>query len=102
MVVKPDNGVGAAATYKLRSDEDLQFFYATKDNSVPYIMEEFVNGEVRTFDAIINSKGEPIFESGNVTCDSLMDVVNESKESRFYLLLIPIVPRLRGCGAWLR
>ena len=86
VVVKPDNGVGAAATYKLRSDEDLQFFYATKDNSVPYIMEEFVNGEVRTFDAIINSKGEPIFESGNVTCDSLMDVVNEAKESLFYIV----------------
>ena len=86
VVVKPDNGVGAAATYKLRSDEELDFFFATKDNSIQYIMEEFVNGEVRTFDAIINSKGEPIFESGNVTCDSLMDVVNEAKESLFYIV----------------
>ena len=86
VVVKPDNGVGANATYKLRSDEDMQYFFATKDNSVGYIMEEFVNGEVRTYDAIINSKGEPIFESGNVTVDSLMDVVNESKESLFYIV----------------
>ena len=86
VVVKPDNGVGAAATYRLSSDEELEFFFATKDNSVQYIMEEFVNGEVRTFDAIINSKGEPIFESGNVTCDSLMDVVNEAKDSLFYIV----------------
>ena len=86
VVVKPDNGVGANATYKLKSDSDLEYFFATKDNSVQYIMEEFVNGEVRTYDAIINSKGEPIFESGNVTCDSLMDVVNEAKDSLFYIV----------------
>ena len=86
VVVKPDNGVGANATYKLASDADLEFFFATKDNSVQYIMEEFVNGEVRTYDAIIDSKGEPIFESGNVTCDSLMDVVNEAKDSIFYIV----------------
>ena len=49
-------------------------------------MEEFVNGEVRTYDAIIDSKGEPVFESGNVTCDSLMDVVNEAKDSIFYIV----------------
>ena len=86
VVVKPDNGVGANATYKLRSDDELQFFFNTKDHSVQYIMEEFVNGEVRTYDAIIDSKGEPIFESGNVTCDSLMDVVNEAKDSIFYIV----------------
>ena len=86
VVVKPDNGVGANATYKLKTDEDLQYFFATKDNSVQYIMEEFVNGEVRTYDAIIDSKGEPVFESGNVTCDSLMDVVNDAKDSLFYIV----------------
>ena len=86
VVVKPDNGVGANATYRLKSDEELEYFYATKDNSVQYIMEEFVNGEVRTYDAIINSKGEPIFESGNVTCQSLMDVVNNSDNSLFYIV----------------
>jgi len=86
VVVKPDNGVGANATYRLRSDEELEYFFATKDNSVSYIMEEFVNGEVRTYDAIINSQGEPIFESGNVTCQSLMDVVNNADNSLFYIV----------------
>ena len=86
VVVKPDNGVGANATYKLRSDEDMDFFFATKDPSIGFIMEEFVNGEVRTYDAIIDSKGEPVFESGNVTCDSLMDVVNEARDSIFYIV----------------
>jgi len=85
VVVKPDNGVGAVSTYKLKSDADLDYFFATKDDNI-YIMEEFVNGEVRTFDAIINSKGEPIFETGNVTVGSIMDIVNDNDNSMFYIV----------------
>ncbi len=85
VVVKPDNGVGASNTYKLKSDADLDYFFATKDENV-YIMEEFVKGFVQTYDAIIDSKGQPLFESGNVTPHSLMDVVNENGDSLFYLV----------------
>ena len=85
VVVKPDNGVGAANTYKLRSDEEVAFFIATKDSNV-YIMEEFVNGYVQTFDGIVDSQGNMLFESGNVTPLSLMDVVNENGDSRYYLV----------------
>ena len=85
VVVKPDNGVGANNTYKLKSDEDLRFFIDTKDDNV-YIMEEFVNAYVQTYDAIIDSKGEPLFESGNVTPLSLMDIVNNGSDSVYYLV----------------
>lgn len=85
VIVKPDNGVGASKTYRLDSDQELCFFFETKDDTV-YIMEEFVNGYVRTYDAIINSKGEPVFESGNVTPNSLMDVVNNDDNSLYYIV----------------
>jgi hypothetical protein len=85
VVVKPDNGVGANNTYKLKSDEDVQWFINTKDNDT-YIMEEFVNGYVQTYDAIIDSHGKPLFESGNVTPLSLMDIVNEGGDSVYYLV----------------
>ena len=85
VVVKPDNGVGANNTYRLSSDEDLDYFFATKDDNI-YIMEEFVKGEVRTFDAIIDSKGDPIFETGNVTPNSVMDVVNNNDNSIYYMV----------------
>ena len=85
VVVKPDNGVGASNTYKLTSDVELQSFFNTKDDNI-YIMEEFVNGYVRTYDAIIDSKGDPLFESGNVTPDSLMDVVNTNGDSIYYIV----------------
>ena len=85
VVVKPDNGVGANNTYKLKSDDDVRWFMETKDNNV-YIMEEFVNGYVQTYDAIIDSQGNPLFESGNVTPLSLMDIVNEGGDSVYYLV----------------
>ena len=86
VVVKPDNGVGAAATYKLACDADLEFFMETKPEGVPYIMEEFVNAQVNSYDAIIDAEGNPIFEAGNVTVNSVMDVVNEKRESLFYIV----------------
>ena len=85
VVVKPDNGVGANNTYKRTCDEDLQWFMDTKDDNI-YIMEEFVNGYVQTYDAIIDSKGEPLFESGNITPLSLMDIVNDGGDSVYYLV----------------
>lgn len=85
VIVKPDNGVGASHTYKLHTEADLQYFFATKDN-VQYIMEQMVKGYVRTYDAIIDQNGEPIFESGNVTPNSLMDIVNTLDNSIYYIV----------------
>ena len=86
VIVKPDNGVGAEATYKLSTDEDLVNFMNTRPAHVPYIMEEFINAEIYSYDAIIDSKGEPIFEAGNVTPFSLMDVVNNNDNSVYYIV----------------
>jgi hypothetical protein len=86
VVAKPDNGVGAAHTYKLSSDDELRRFYEDKLPDVPYIMEEFVHAEVNSYDAIIDSNGNPMFETGNVTPMSIMDIVNENDNSVYYIL----------------
>ncbi len=85
VVVKPDNGVGANNTYKLQSDEDVRWFINTKDPAV-YIMEEFVNGYVQTFDGIVDSQGNMLFESGNISPISIMDIVNNNDDSVYYLV----------------
>lgn len=84
VIVKPDNGVGASRTYKLESDEELAAFLDEKDETV-YIMEEFIDATVNSYDAIVNSQGEPLFETGNVTLVDIMNVVNESENSMFYI-----------------
>ncbi|MBO4836922.1 MAG: ATP-grasp domain-containing protein [Clostridia bacterium] len=86
VIVKPDNGVGASHTYKLNDEKELWQFLNTRDAGVRFIMEEFVTAEVNSYDAIINSRGEPLFETGNVTPDSIMDIVNNSDNSLYYIV----------------
>ena len=86
VITKPDNGVGASHTFKLSNDEDLEKFFAEKWDSTQYIMEEFINAEVNSYDAIIDADGEPMFETGNVTPNSIMDVVNNMDNSIYYIV----------------
>ncbi|MBQ8812886.1 MAG: ATP-grasp domain-containing protein [Lachnospiraceae bacterium] len=86
VIVKPDNGVGASHTYRIENEEQLKAFLAEKDPAVSYIMEEFIHAEVNSYDAIIDSNGEPIFETGNVTPNSIMDVVNNNDNSIYYIV----------------
>ena len=86
VVAKPDNGVGASHTFKIENEEQLKAFFAEKWDDTQYIMEEFVNAEVNSYDAIIDSHGKPLFETGNVTPMSIMDVVNNEDDSIFYIL----------------
>ena len=85
VIVKPDNGVGATTTYKLKSEDELRAFHEEDFHGVQFIMEEFVPGEIYSYDAIMNSKGEPIFETGNHTPISIMDSVNNHDDSVFYI-----------------
>ena len=86
VVVKPDNGVGASDTHKLSDAKDLDQFLKTRNPDVAYIMEEFIYAEVNSYDAIIDSQGNPIFETGNVTPISIMDIVNEADNSVYYIV----------------
>ena len=88
VIVKPDNGVGASATYKLKNEEELVNFLKTKA-PVQYIMEEYIDGVVQTYDAIVDGNGNPVFETGNVTVDSCMDTVNNGTNFAFYILNNP-------------
>ncbi|MCI9402293.1 MAG: ATP-grasp domain-containing protein [Oscillospiraceae bacterium] len=101
VVVKPDNGVGASHTYKLSSDGELKDFLENKrELEISYIMEEFVHAEVNSYDAIIDSRGEPMFETGNVTPMSIMDIVNEEDNSIYYIVKdLPADTRKAGRAA---
>lgn len=84
VIVKPDNGVGACDTYKLHSDDELAYFYATKPQSVPYVMEEFINGQIFSYDAILDSHSEPLFESTTAWPPSIMDIVLKQLDLAYY------------------
>ncbi len=84
VVVKPNNGVGAAATYKLSNDEEMKYFYTTHDKNVEYIMEEFINGELLSYDGIADSKKDIIFETAHAYPVPVMNLVNDQIDLIYY------------------
>lgn len=84
VVAKPDNGVGAIATYKLKDNQELADFFVKKP-TVDYLMEEYVPGEVTTYDGVCNSRGEVLFAASHVTRNSIMDMVNEHIPTYYYV-----------------
>ena len=54
MIVKPDIGVGANGTRKINTEEELLAFYRELPQ-VPYVMEEFLCGEICTYDAVLDA-----------------------------------------------
>jgi biotin carboxylase len=95
VIVKPDVGVGATHTWKLENDGDLDAFYDNLPAS-PYVMEEFIEGEICSYDAILDSRCEPLFESMTVW-PPVMDIVNRDLDLMYYTC--PEVPEaLRELG----
>ena len=83
LIVKPDNGVGASATYKIHNDEELQSFYRQKPE-ISYFMEEYIDGTIYSYDAIIDSHQQPIFETSHCFPTPIMEIVNERKDMAYY------------------
>lgn len=85
VIVKPDDGVGANATWKIRNDDELKEFY-DMHVQVPYIMEEFITGDVWSFDGLIDQNGNIIYKTVHVYKSQVIDVLNAGVENYFYSL----------------
>lgn len=82
VIVKPDIGVGANGAMKIESEEELDSFYADLPSEA-YVMEEFLSGDICTYDAIIDSHCEPLFES-TCTYPPVIDSVQNDEDVCFY------------------
>ncbi|MBR5162686.1 MAG: HD domain-containing protein [Schwartzia sp.] len=96
VIIKPDVGTGAKDTFRIDDAKDLEWFFWEK-SSTDYIIEEFVYGNIYSYDAIINSKGEPLFESMAAWPPSILDIVaNQSDLSYYVAATIPNDLRAAG------
>ena len=83
VIVKPEYGVGAAATWRLETADDLAAFFAEKPED-SYVMEEYVSGWICSYDAIVDSRSNVLFESMSIS-PPIMDIVNNQTELVFYV-----------------
>jgi hypothetical protein len=96
VIVKPDVGVGAADTWKLENDKDLEWFYSNLPEH-PYVMEEFVYGNIWSYDAICDADANVLFESSNWFPPSIADLVNKGLEMTYYTTP-EVPPQLKEYG----
>ena len=85
VIAKPDSGMGASGTFKIHDGAELaDWFLAHKDNYGAYVIEEFITGLLVSYDAIYDSKGEPIFENNSVFPTPIMEIVHSNSETCYW------------------
>ncbi len=85
VVAKPDKGVGASGTYKIENENDLRIFFDIKDPGI-YFFEEFIEGQIYTFDGLADYEGNPVFYASHTYSDGIMEVVNHDLHLSYYSL----------------
>ena len=85
IVAKPDTGVGAADTCKISNDMELKSFFENIP-TVDYIFEEFITGEIFSFDGLTDQNGEIVFYTAHFFSRGIMETVNEDTPIYYYSL----------------
>lgn len=97
VVIKPNSGVGASDTYKIRHQADLTHFFQVRNPQVEYIMEAFIDGDIITFDGLTDHEGNIVFYAGLEYSEVVLDTV-ENDNDMFYYVPRDISPELVKLG----
>jgi len=84
VVAKPDVGVGAARTFKLETASDVERYLHDKPD-VDYIVEEFIAGELLTYDGLAGRAGEIVFDSSFQYSSGVMEAVNDALDLSYWI-----------------
>ena len=82
--IKPDIGVGASDDYKIENSGDVDEFFNKKESWITYICEQYVTGNIVSFDGICDEDSNVVFCASNVFPPSVADVVKEGKDLFYY------------------
>ena len=96
LFVKPDIGVGSQISYKLKNEDQLKDFFKRKPGQ-DFILEEFIEGEIFSFDGMANQQSEVVFFTGHQFPINIASIVNEDAET-YYLTLKTLPDALIAAG----
>ena len=98
LIAKPDNGVGAAATFKIETAADVEHFKEEWDQETVYFFEKFVtSSEICTFDGLIDSEGNIVFSTTFDYAYTPLDLMLYKMDNSYYVLK-EMDPKLRAYG----
>ena len=82
LILKPDEGVGAGGIYRVDNKDQLRSHLA--QIKADYLIEEFIEGDIVSYDGLTDYDGNIIFENSLVYGDGVLEYVL-GKDTFFYV-----------------
>jgi hypothetical protein len=87
VILKPNEGVGASGVHCLKNEQELQELWPRLQGE--YLIEEFIHGDIVTYDGLTDHQGRVIFENSLIYSEGILDCVI-GKDPSFYVT--PSIP----------
>ncbi len=97
LIIKPNSGVGAADTHKIANSKQLKVCIQQLDNPHDYIMEEFIDGSLVSYDGIAGKNRQIIYETSHIYPEAVMDLLHNQDDVCFWSCK-KIDPKLQVIG----
>ncbi len=85
VILKPEVGVGAVDTYKIDSPAEMEAFFEQPHHQA-YIIEQFIDGRIETFDGLVDAAGNIVFYTSHVYQNGIMEIVRDNLNAAFHSL----------------
>jgi hypothetical protein len=82
LILKPDEGVGAGGIHRVENISQLQTLLSQLDED--YVLEEFIEGDIVTYDGLTDYDGKVVFENSLIYGDGILEYVL-GKDTFFYV-----------------
>lgn len=86
LVMKPDQGSGASMTYRIDRESELLQAMAARPAGVDFILQEYIDGVIETFDGLVDRDGNVVFAASHLFPHSIMEAVNTGSHFTYYCL----------------
>ncbi|MCX7764826.1 MAG: carboxylate--amine ligase [Bacteroidia bacterium] len=83
IIAKPDKGVGASATFKIASRQDLAHFQASFRPG--YLLEKFITGTIQTYDGLVDREGRIVFAASLEYSRGVAEVVSADTDIFYWV-----------------
>jgi len=82
LILKPDEGVGAGGIYRVENKNQLKSHLSQIE--ADYLIEEFIEGDIVTYDGLTDYDGKVVFENSLIYGDGVLEYVL-GKDTFFYV-----------------